>query len=696
MGLFLKSTNGAQRFHLDLPGTARLQLPPQLNPMTSPSYEKVPMWNILPSYQLYESTFSKNVNPRDEDLCVEPPTYDAALPRLATSENSDYFGNAGRALRWEDSILANTHRLKRLATLKKPLADCLHIDITLTRGPGAKGSKPDVYDPLRCEFLQGDSVHGYVVVRNTSTHAVPFDMFSVVLEGRVCVNGDVAEGKKPVVFYKFLNMFDYKALWTPAFFNTADTEVVDPVDGTLLLFPNEKYLEPGTAYKRFFTFTLPDTLLDCACETHEIPRHCRVLPSVGLDKDMFLQLLRRARDKLVRPGLASRAESPLPGEPKRTPADNLVRDFCFPDTSVCYCVEARLVGKRSSYTKSTSPGADEFIIVKEGSASLRVVPRSIEDSAEDDVAAQRYYETFLRDVKSIIERGLHLHQGEPLRRPSTSKQLYTLQTLLSRPSQRDRYEVFLPYKRKTLTQASKVVGVVSASVPRKEYVVRYVSPASFILFTDHDTTKISKVTVPLSLSFRSADAPGAKLPEIKGVTVDLVACTIRSKKYPIPIELSTDMELQNSLAPDDGLERYVVQPFKDYLLQIEKLIEKHGAAALDISQQTIMDIKSLANLLVKSVNLKFDHVSTKTQGGLSQWTESEKGYFTKDIAVTVDLQSLFAKDTRGYSDDLKIGALCLVPTFQSCIISRYYYLLLGIKLGNGEVLLVKVPAKIAM
>lgn len=676
----------------------------QLQPLTSPAYENVPMWSILPLYQLYESTFSKNVHPQAEEIAADPPTYEVASPHLSGSDSGgDYFSrgtnnapseNAGRALLWENTILGNTHRLKHLASFNKSLADQVKVDITMTKLPGEKGKKPDAYSPLGLEYLQGDSVHGYVTVRNIHLRPIPFDMFSVLLEGRVSVTGDVNEGKKPIVFHKFLNMFDYNASWTPAYFDEGG-EPVDPVDGSYLSFPLKKELAPGRTYKKFFNFTLPDKLLDCACEQHEIPNHCQVLPSIGLDKDIFLQRLRKLREKPVKD-----VASPVPqGKPlgiitagKRPSADDVrLWDFSFPDTCISYCVEARLVGKFSDYARNPSPSEDEFIIVKEGFSSLRVVPRAAEmPSPEEEEISRKQFEVFRKDVERCVKRGNELQSGQPsaVRRPSTSKQTYGTSNAVSQKNQ-DAYEVFLPYQKKSLTQAPKVLGMISASVPKKKHVVGYVSPRMMVSFSEH-SNKSTIITVPLTLNFVSGDAQkSARPPEISKITAELVASTIRSKKYPIPVELNQEMTFQNRPVANDNIERYVIEPFRKHLDDLVRLVEKFGAPALDVNLQMIMDVKSLAHLQHKASSLKFEQVNTKSDGGLLGWKETLRGHFSKDVEVSVDLKTLFKMKTL-----LEDGALCLVPSFQSCIICRYYYLSVRVRFANGDGLLVKVPVKI--
>lgn len=699
-----------RNFQLSTPIDLAPSVSTPLQPLSSPAYEEVPMWNILPSYQLYESTFSKNVNPLSEDLNFDPPTYDATSPAATPPFQAadDYFLlQPTEPNRWENSILGNTHKLKRLETFNSQLAEKVKVDIKLTLNPGKRGFPPVYLDALAYEFLQGDSIHGYVTVLNLSRQQLSFDMFSVIFEGRVSVNGD--ESGKPAVFYKFLNMFDYAASWTPALLDDSTESYIDPIDGCRVALPDNKTLEIGVTYKKFFSFTIPEKLLDCACETHNILCHSELAPSLGLDRHQFLQGLRKLREKppkLERPALGRAQSASLDLLLARKPQQNLrVKDFSFPDTSISYCVEARIVGKLSSYGGAVpASGNDKFIIVKEASSSIRVIPREMnhESIATREFGAQMFYDDFVRDIRNSIEVGRKLEEGgtTPLvalgRRPSAVKytQLYNTEQA-ARPRDSPDFEVFLPYRKKALTLPPKVIGILGAKTSKREYAIKYCAPYTFKEYHSHalkDATRV--LTVPVEVSFIFANkSKTSKPPEIKSVSADLVACTYRSKKYPIPVEFFQEMRFQNK-ASGDTLEKLVVQPFHGYLGEITRLAEKRGLEILNLNNQAIMDIKCLANLSVKYNAFKIDLVTTKTAGGLGLWSESAPGKFQKSLQVTLNLEGLFSRDANRLSDDLLAEAGCLVPSFQTCIVGRYYYINVMIRLLNNEVLTTKVPIRI--
>ncbi|SGZ53823.1 CIC11C00000002934 [Sungouiella intermedia] len=708
MGLFRLGANPG--FRLDM---ARLshssELPSDsdsLRPLASPAYEDVPMWNILPSYQLYESTFSKNIDPLSEDLHGAPPLYEATSPPSTPGSGPhDYFSQPSAPNRWENSILANTHRLKQLSSFASLLADLLKVDVFLTTSPGRRGVSPTLYDGQDYEFLQGDLIHGYVTIINVSSQPLPFDMFSVVFEGRVTVNGEEGESKKPIVFYKFLNMFDFRASWTPAYLDDtiSDLDAIDPTDGTSLMFPTEKLFAPGVKYKKFFNFTIPDKLLDCACEVHELDQHCKLLPSVGLDKEQFLQRLRKLREKPTKPQGATFGIGP-PTEPKplrlkRGPTQSIrFRDFCFPDTAISYCVEARVVGKLSDYGGSPDSSKDEYIMVKESNAPVRMIPRTF--AAIETEAVEDFYEKFVHNIQNCIALGKQLELGvDPLalaRRGSVAKngQLYTPVPHQSRSSGSQVTESFLPYKKKLLAQAPKVLGMLSASTPKADYVLLYSPLTTMSTMSSLARNKNTKLRIPVTVRYSSSDLKNGKPPEIKGVGADIVACTIRSKKYPIPVEFPTSVVVGNG-GSNDGFEKNVIQPFTKQLKEVLSLSQKMDPVRFDMSNQTIMDIKSLAHLGVKYNNLRIDDVVAKSDGKLGRWNESKDtaGSYYKEIVVEVDIKSLFAKD-RGLLEDVLAQPVCLVPSFQSCIVSRFYYITVYVKFVTGDPLAIKVAVEI--
>ncbi|WEJ93080.1 hypothetical protein PSN45_000540 [Yamadazyma tenuis] len=726
---------------------------PELRPLVSPSYDEVPIWNILPSYQLFESTFSKSINPTQEDRRESPPTYyNVTTPESSGTDSSPEAGYfhvdssvrvpQGDVLptRWEDTILANTHKMKRLADLGLKTPSKLKVEIYFTTGRGKPSILSQPIDVSGYEYQQGDEIHGYVLVQNTSSEPLDFDMFSVVFEGRVTVMGDVSDSKRPVVFHKFLNMFDYNASWTPAELDDRNTDLehyTDSLDGTLLRFPYEKKFFPKVVYKKFFDFTLPERLLDCACESHDLERHCQVAPSIGLAREQFLQSIRRMRQRNpknrqtgsadfsltpIRSGFGSLAPV-LSNSSQNKKMSSLgeafgdrVKDLSFPDTAISYGVEVRVVGRASQFQPSIDPvTSDEFVMMEESSAFVRVIPHESHvdevDKQDLQLEAKLVYQNLLSRVNQKIQLGKDLtSEGkgdtarELLRKLSISKrrQLYTTQNHTRAAEYDDddtsEHKISMPLKRKqTITSNPKIVGFLELSSPRQNHVVKYIPAFKYHERQSVGSTLTTKLRIPVDIFFKALEA--RKPPEVKSVSTELVVFTSRSSKYPVPVVITPGMVYNNTYGPDD-FEHNIGSKFKKYLDEITELINKVGHEAMGVDSQMIMDIKALADLSCKYHFLKVDDVHVKSEGGLSHWdvdkagTDSMKGQYKKSLDIFIDLNSVLSKEIAISSEDLQKGCFTLVPGFQTCIMGRLYFLKITVKFQNHESISLKLPLDI--
>lgn len=726
-----KSSDGLNKFGLNLRlsdvGVRSLQ-GDVLRPMVSPSYEEVPIWNILPSYQLYESTFSKNITPTDEDMMYNPPTYEASSPASSpgvagpggSSDPTTYFNiqvPTELPNRWENSILAHTHQMKRLTDIKPGLESNLKIEIVVTEGSCSKGIPSKPVDILRYEYHQGADINGYVLIENVSKEKISFDMFLVVFEGKVSVMGDANDPKKPSVFFKFLNMFDYDASWSPVQINeTAEKDT----DGTVLKFPMEKYFEPNVVYKKFFSFKLPDRLLDCACEVHSLSRHCELLPSIGLARDQFMQLIRKLRQRGRQTGSAEFSLTPSKSNtPKRKPIPPIVneriKDLSFPDTAISYSIETMVVAKASDYRKKLPKleGPDEFIILETCSGFVRVMPRS-HDLEDLELEAEVMYKNLVNRITEKIALGNDLLNNTDgvtnLTRNlsiTKSRQLYTSGSqnkLLGPLSNGETYAISVPLKRKqTITSAAKLSGILEISTPKIKHLVKYVPPFNFK--SQSGNSKLStKVSFPIDLNFiPSGDAKADKAPEIKGLCCDIVVFTFRSKKYPVPIEIFPELVYKNVATQTDNFEHNVCQPFKKYLNDITGLTKKLGSELLGVDSRLSMDLKALADLSCKYHNLKVDDIQIRSDKGLSHWkcelgfpANNGKGQYLKTINICMDLQNSLSKEVNGSNEEIHKGYLTLVPSFQSCVVGRMYFLQITVKFHNHEPANLKIPFRIEL
>lgn len=119
----------------------------------------------------------------------------------------------------DETILENAHKLKRLTSTNKEISKLLEVKIRLTEHIGKVGEPYTLVDPLTLELKQGDYIYGFVLITNKTSNVIPFDMFSVQLEGCAIFgktnNSTLVE--QPSHIDRFLNMFDFNALWNDAF-----------------------------------------------------------------------------------------------------------------------------------------------------------------------------------------------------------------------------------------------------------------------------------------------------------------------------------------------------------------------------------------------------------------------------------------------------------------------------------------------
>lgn len=251
-----------------------------------------------------------------------------------------------------DSDNINIEKLYSLPKVSTPVDVNIRI---LKKATKPFSEKPEEESILK-EYTSGDIINGYVVIENRSQHPLRFEMFYVTLEGCTCVI-DKKQGKRTIK--RFLRMVDLSASWSYSNIDLATgfqytPGDIDP-DGCVLGLNNDRFLQRGVRYKKFFTFKFPNQLLDISCK-HEIFCHCLVPPSFGVDK--YKNHARYSNIKLnsmLGYGHLGTKGSPI-----------LTNDLCGENVSVSYTIDARIVGKDSK--------TSELTIMKEKEYNLRFIP----------------------------------------------------------------------------------------------------------------------------------------------------------------------------------------------------------------------------------------------------------------------------------------------------------------------------------
>lgn len=735
--------------------------------------------NILPSYHMFQSTISKNLTPTDENFRVDPPVYEVTpvtssatsaaqspmdsrqehFPSVSTvpasTSSVNLYTNATTNLDistfneeladiWENTILANVHKLANLSDTDNHFSQDLEIVIKVTENVCQKGEAPTIIDPSQYEYKQGDYIHGYVTITNKLAQPIPFDMVYVVFEGQLIVldnNHGLLDNHQPQQVYKFLNMLDLFASWSYANIDRLATDngdphdwcegETDPTDNTCLLIDVKRFFQPNITYKRFFSFRIPDKLLDDACEKHALVRHTEIPPSVGVARNL--------------------KSIPLMYLSNTSKNTNKLKDFCFIDTFVSYSVDARVIGKALEYNhrvKTPLRHRDQYVVAKEAMCPIRVVPLSYHDyNPESDRSEQvsLYYKAFLDSITAKLDEGESILENpllpvnspsplQPTRSTTRLKQLYTLAHTTTTESLRRQfkqlnagadtddtmYQYLAPFKKKLLTGSAKTLGVVSLLTPKVEYKSLYVPPLRFRNSDPkHDTT----ITVPVEVAYFHENGAKATLPEIKAMSLELVVLTVRSRKYEIPFEFNHDMCFKDKVvhSEPEGLmfsslhpvedtndfDHVVLQPFQKHYNHMTQLIKRFGDDPLfRVETSLFNDLKAVAHLQTKYIYLSINNPqfltsSTSTRGhytsiGNIPWEPSlNQNYniYTKKFSLELDLSKCHPKGTEPFKDSC-FNHFTLVPLFQTCFMARLYYVKVSLKLTNGTVLLVNVPITI--
>lgn len=360
------------------------------------------MIDVLPSFEMYNALHRNiprgNVNPDQHDL---PPSYLEVESQRQTPDSSDgttvsqldemflspspslYDANtrvgSSQSLQSLNTVSSGVlqNSLQALSTRYEAIIDDLDdsdnikieklyslpkvstpIDVNiriLKKATKPCEEKPEEESILK-EYTSGDIINGFVVIENRSQHPLRFEMFYVTLEGCACVI-DKKQGKRTVK--RFLRMVDLSASWSYSNIDLATGFQYVPgdidQDGCVLGLNNDRFLQPGVRYKKFFTFKFPNQLLDISCK-HEMFCHCLLPPSFGVDK--YKHHARYSNIKLnsmLGYGHLGTKGSPI-----------LTNDLCSDNLSVSYTIDARVVGKDAK--------RNELTIMKEKEYNLRLIP----------------------------------------------------------------------------------------------------------------------------------------------------------------------------------------------------------------------------------------------------------------------------------------------------------------------------------
>ncbi|KAF3985108.1 hypothetical protein FT663_05346 [Candidozyma haemuli var. vulneris] len=411
----------------------RLMSPTPL--MTSPSGTRTEYFDLLPSFQLYQSILKRNDFEFDENALGNPPVYGEIDSRdgqfrtsITTDNRSNNFQNFGELddensnqasylfseveandgyqvdNSRDSSNVSETHDrdgvlshesygcsvLDNIDKLPVARSSPLSVQIFVTKDVPVPNKANELENKLK-EYSCGDIVNGYIIIANTSNRDVDFGLFTVSLEGAVKAislpsKQDALSEKysAKIMLKKFLKMYDLNASYNYGVIPSSagiqyDPDTRDHHDGCILGLPDNRILKAGERYKKFITFKFPEMLLDSACP-HDVMRHTMPPPSFGIENRFHAGQTIEV-NKALGYGTVNNRGSPI-----------RLRDFSFDNLSVSYAIEAKFIDKQHAKTQDCPIDANEINNPDPSNESKYVISKKTE-----------FFLRFIPNVKSQIE-----------------------------------------------------------------------------------------------------------------------------------------------------------------------------------------------------------------------------------------------------------------------------------------------------
>lgn len=744
-----------------------------------------PVWSILPSYDMHTRTLARSVNVEehatllpdysnselDSSYPIAPTYTGASLSNFASSsdnndgvtistaqtsvssltsqenllrsfENDDNFIITDEdAHTWTETVISNIHNLRNLTFSDNKMASAIKIDIFFTTEVGEIHKKPTFIDPSLYEYKRGDFINGYIMIRNESDVPIPFEMFYVLFEGNFIVaNPKDVNDTKPVFIKKFLEMYDFSASYDETNVDRLISEyrepytcprLIDSIDDACLSINPGKLLKPHFKYKRFFTFKIPERLLDSECKDHDLSWHTELPPSLGISRDVMLQ--------------SGKKDS--------------FKDFAITNSSTSYSMSARFIGKASQYnavladTKRNGKDktlinsfGDEFVILKENFTPMRILQHNkrktpFERKMKND-EIKLMYNNLISRIQEKIEIGHEMIESinnnkiENTLELSTKLEKCNQQDLLknrqlyrrtstdekssysgSSAGKGESYELLVPFcnKKSILSQSrNQTLGTLKVSFPKKEIQLRYVPPPRFQTKENCDPSSW-QVKLPINLEFTSSSIinklNSKRLPDIKDIMVDLVVFTFQSPKYDLPVEFNHDTLFKNEFTgflkdffhDTDNFTHIVKNNFRKQASEMYKIFKILGSENFKVEKSLIDDLKAVCEVEERYFNLKIDDFKIENFSSVDSFSRSNWSYnskeesYRKEMNLLINTESAILKSLN-VNHNMKTyksyNEFCLVPSFQTCRLGRAYYYRVMITLSNNETFQFKVPVTI--
>lgn len=190
-----------------------------------PALKEDPVWTILPSYSMYQSTFYGEMRPPQYEesisgseslshassktalTSVSGSTPSPAPENAASSEPSLIVADENTCS-WRETILDNSLNLRNFTESDNPVSNSIEISNHFTEDVGEPGKAPKHVDPVKFEYKQREYLNGYLILENKSNEPIHFEMFYVLFDG----NFEVLNAEKSKSVHrikKFLEIYDF-------------------------------------------------------------------------------------------------------------------------------------------------------------------------------------------------------------------------------------------------------------------------------------------------------------------------------------------------------------------------------------------------------------------------------------------------------------------------------------------------------
>ncbi|CAH2355871.1 hypothetical protein CLIB1423_36S00738 [[Candida] railenensis] len=632
-------------------------------------------YNILPSYQMFSHTVNKSCEIEFENNSA-PPSYQEltnsgrclgcnSLP-TSTSQasliNSSSSQSASEATSNQENILNNVLKLNNITnSLTNNYSKSVKLSIVLTEDEGTSE-----FTELRAksiEYSQTDTICGYVLIENTSAIPIPFEIFYVSLQGAFETTDKISKSHNRE---KFLEMIDLSASYDNPFnVRYKDTEMLCSIDEDLL----QRNIGPKRVYKRFFSFKIPNRLLEDSC-IHDCSTHIELPPTLG------------------------------------------IRNV---EASINYSIEAILIGKNSMYEHFDKNNTisnnfpDRYIVLKEITKDLRIVSLDTEtasyssgtvsyESLQDEIdfnlnslaelesdqttnfkrANSKTAYHVINDPKPLLES--HACETASMNSNKSQERCYQYENF---QREVENFQIICHCPVKTRKGLKKIIEDYFFTSPNVSYKIDYIKPPQYRrheLIQDRSW----KFDIPFNLTnqhFKSA-------PIFKNVTAELVSLTIISKVSSIPVEINHNMVFQNGneLTFDD----IVVKPMRRKLEALRGFAKRMEPNTVRMSSSLIRDLETISSLTSICVVMDVNEVKLTPTSSSSTGVKNKMLQGTYNISVDLTKSAIKYRKSRGIAYD----SFCLIPSFQSCKLARIYFLKLKLECSNGFAINFKVPIEV--